>query len=118
MSRALLRVLLAEAIGTGLIVLFGCASVGIFQVASVWGLGVTLAIYTTCSVSGAHLNPAISVAFLLVRPDAYDAFDVAKLGRGPMCVLYQFAQLVGGVAAGAINLFIHGPTIRAFERNG
>merc|ERR1719316_1611431 len=77
---ALLRALLAEAIGTAMIVLFGCGSVcsslsgayqGIWQVASVWGFGVALAIYATAEASGAHLNPAVTLAFLLVRPQAH-----------------------------------------------
>ncbi|CAE7218955.1 glpF [Symbiodinium sp. CCMP2456] len=76
----LLRALAAEAIGTGLIVLFGCGSVcatlsgaysGVWQVAAVWGLGVSLAIYCTAEASGAHLNPAVTLAFLLVRPQAH-----------------------------------------------
>ena len=32
----------------------------------VWGLGVSLAIYSTAEASGAHLNPAITLAFQLV----------------------------------------------------
>ena len=62
-----------ELIGTFLLVFFGCGSVatavltsaqvGIFQVAIVWGIGITTAIYLTASLSGAHLNPAVTVAF-------------------------------------------------------
>jgi len=115
----LMRALLAEAIGTGMIVLFGCGSVcstlsgayeGIWQVAVVWGFGVALAIYSTAEASGAHLNPAITLAFQLVRPQAH--------GMTPLkSVLYIIAQLVGGVLCGAINLGVYSSTITAYERS-
>jgi glycerol uptake facilitator protein len=64
-----------EALGTFLLVFFGCGSVatsvltgaltGGFQVAIVWGIGIAVAIHLTGSLSGAHLNPAITVAFAL-----------------------------------------------------
>eukprot|EP00429_Kryptoperidinium_foliaceum_P068060 CAMPEP_0176063046 /NCGR_PEP_ID=MMETSP0120_2-20121206/31441_1 /TAXON_ID=160619 /ORGANISM="Kryptoperidinium foliaceum, Strain CCMP 1326" /LENGTH=351 /DNA_ID=CAMNT_0017396615 /DNA_START=62 /DNA_END=1117 /DNA_ORIENTATION=- len=115
----LMRALAAEAIGTGMIVLVGCGSVcsslsgaysGIWQVAIVWGIGVALAIYSTADISGAHLNPAITLAFQLVRPEAH--------GMTPKkSALYVVAQFVGAIACAAINLAIYSDTIEAFERN-
>lgn len=79
------------------------------QVAAVWGLGVSLAILSTADASGAHLNPAVTLAFLLVRPSAHGMTPTKAL-------LYTVAQLLGGVAGGAVNLAVHGTTIAAFER--
>jgi hypothetical protein len=74
---SLRREMLAELIGTFLIVQLGTGSVmsavytdslvGLFQIASVWMVAVTVAICTTASISGAHLNPAISVCFRIVK---------------------------------------------------
>lgn len=110
----------AEALGTFLLVLFGTGSVaaavftgaqvGLWQVAVVWGFGVTVAIYVTAAVSGAHLNPAVSFAFAILRKDEF------KLQR---MFAYWGAQMVGAVLAGLIVLAMFGPFIRDFEdRNG
>lgn len=105
---------LGEFIGTFLLVLFGTASVavavlfnayaGLLQVAAVWGIGVTLAIYATRHLSCAHLNPAVSLGMVLA-------------GRMNPRLLpwYWCAQLVGGVAAGATLLLLFGGAIAEFE---
>ena len=63
----------AEFVGTYLLVLLGCGAVhasvltgaqsGLWQVAIVWGIAIMLAVYTVGSISGAHINPAITLAF-------------------------------------------------------
>eukprot|EP00443_Scrippsiella_acuminata_P085666 CAMPEP_0115392614 /NCGR_PEP_ID=MMETSP0271-20121206/11312_1 /TAXON_ID=71861 /ORGANISM="Scrippsiella trochoidea, Strain CCMP3099" /LENGTH=366 /DNA_ID=CAMNT_0002816201 /DNA_START=21 /DNA_END=1122 /DNA_ORIENTATION=- len=112
------RALLAEAFGTAMIVLFGCGSVcstlsgayqGIWQVAIVWGFGVALAIYSTAEASGAHLNPAITLAFQLIRPQAHGMTPLKSLA-------YVAAQFAGAIVGAIINLAVYSNTIEAFER--
>jgi MIP family channel proteins len=118
-------VYLAELLGTFLLVLFGTGSVaaavltgaqtGLWQVAVVWGFGVTLAIYATASISGAHLNPAVTLAFAIFRGDEFPRSRVLP---------YWGAQLAGGVLAGAVVLATFGAFIdrfndeRGLERGG
>ncbi len=112
----LLNACLAEALGTFILVLFGIGSVaaavftgaqvGLWQVAAVWGFGVTLAIYVTGAVSGAHLNPAISLAFAIFRSRQ---FPVNRL------FAYWGAQLLGAVIAGVAVLILFNPFIDKFE---
>jgi len=64
--------IVGEFVGTFLLVFFGCGSVcaavttgdavGVFQVAIVWGIGIAAAIYLTAALSGAHLNPAVTIS--------------------------------------------------------
>ncbi len=95
------RLFLAEAVGTFLLVLFGCGSVhtavlmnaqtGLWQVAIVWGLAIMLAIYVVGAVSGAHINPAITLALAVWRRFSWS--------RVP---LYVAAQMCGAMAAAAV----------------
>ncbi|MBD1575996.1 aquaporin [Vibrio sp. S11_S32] len=66
---------IAEFIGTGLLIFFGVgcvaalvltgASFGQWEISIIWGIGVAIAIYCTGGVSGAHLNPAVTIALTL-----------------------------------------------------
>ncbi|MDM3762336.1 aquaporin, partial [Proteus mirabilis] len=38
------------------------AQLGLWEIRIIWGLGVALAVYLTAGTSGAHLNPAVTVA--------------------------------------------------------
>ena len=110
------RAFAGEAVGTYIMVLFGTGSVaaavvagaqvGLWQVAVVWAFGVALAIYATANVSGAHLNPAISLAFACFRRAEFKA---------RMLPLYWSAQLTGAVLAGLTVLAAFGPFITRFE---
>jgi hypothetical protein len=116
-KKKLFRQMVAEMIGTFFIVLVGTGSVmsaiytdslvGLFQIASVWIIAVTLGITTTASVSGAHLNPAISIAFAMLRPSK--AFGWSKV------IPYSLAQLLGAVLGSWTNYRMYASTIQAFE---
>lgn len=103
-----------EFFGTFLLVFFGCGSVaaavltgaqvGLFQVAIVWGVGIATAIYVTGSLSGAHLNPAVTCALATAG-----RFQAARVGG------YIAAQFAGAfVAAAVLHVLFAGP-LGAFE---
>src|SRR5215207_4872405 len=105
-----------EFVGTFLMVLFGTGAVacavltgalqGLWQVAVVWGFGVTIAIYCSASLSGAHLNPAVSLTFALLRP--------ARFPRSRL-LPYWLAQLLGAIAAGLVVWVAFAPFLARFE---
>lgn len=105
---------MGEFIGTFLLVLFGCgavavtvlfsAHVGLFQVALIWGLGVTVAIYATRHLSNAHLNPAVSIAMVVGRRMAISKLPV-----------YLAAQFSGAFIAAAVLYLLFADSIAQFE---
>ena len=105
---------LGEFIGTFFLVLFGlgaiCASTifeshsGLFQVALLWGIAVTLAVYVGRHLCNAHYNPAVSVAMV-----------VSKRMNAKRLPTYLIAQFMGGFFAGLMVYLLFNPSIQAFE---
>ena len=103
-----------EFVGTFILVFFGCGSVtaavttgaevGVFQVAIVWGLGIATAIYLTAALSGAHLNPAVTISLA-----AWGDFPKRRVPG------YIATQLAGAIAASALLFVIFGGAICEFE---
>jgi glycerol uptake facilitator protein len=103
-----------ESLGTFILVFFGCGSVaasvltgaqvGVFQVAIVWGIGISAAIYLTASLSGAHLNPAVTMAFA-----AWGGFPWRKVPR------YILAQFAGAFAASFVLYAMYHGVLAAYE---
>ncbi len=112
----LVHQMIAEMVGTFLLTLFIIGAVaaavltgsqvGLWQVAAVIGFGVSLAIYATAAVSGAHLNPAVSLAMALFRGGDFPARRIPA---------YWGAQLAGAAVAGLVLLAVFGPFLERFE---
>ena len=108
------REFIGEALGTYVLVLFGCGSVavsvlfdahqGLMQVALAWGIGVMLAIYLTRHLSCTHLNPAVSLAMVVSRRMSARRLPV-----------YLGAQLAGAILAGLTLYALFAPSIAAYE---
>lgn len=103
-----------EFIGTFIIVFLGCGSVavtvlfsahvGLFQVAIIWGLAVTLAIYATRRLSCAHLNPAVSIAMV-----------VSRRMHAALLLWYLGAQFSGALVAAICLYWLFYTSIIQFE---
>jgi glycerol uptake facilitator protein len=103
-----------EFFGTFLLVFFGCGSVcaavttgaqvGIFQVAIVWGLGIAIAIHLTAALSGAHLNPAVTISMAV-----WGGFP------GSRVMGYIMAQVAAAFVSAAVLYVLFGGAIREFE---
>ncbi len=112
--RPLLASCLAEVLGTFLLILFGCGAVhvavlmgeltGLWQVGTVWGVSIMLAIYIFGPISGAHINPAITVGLA--------GWGLFPKGR---VVPYVAAQLLGAFSAAAALYFLFHPQLAAKE---
>ena len=94
---------LAEVVGTFSLILLGdgvvaaAVLIGSYDpigVAWVWGLAVMVAVYVAGGISGAHLNPAVTVAFAVYRK-----FPKIKI------VPYVLAQVVGAFLGAAAVYF-------------
>ncbi len=94
-------------LGTFLLVLFGCGAVhsavllgdltGLWQVGIVWGLGIAVAIYAVGGISGAHINPAITLGMA-----------ANGLFRWKDVLPYVIAQLAGAfLAAACLFMLFH-----------
>src|SRR6476646_4276644 len=119
----LLAELIAEFLGTFVLILFGTGVVamvvlfpgqtpgemihgGYTNITLGWGLGVTMGIYVAGKVSGAHLNPAVTLALAVFR-----GFPWKKVAP------YSLAQTAGAFSAAALVFRNYRPAFRAFDPN-
>ena len=93
--------LIAEVFGTFVLVLFGCGTaviaggfVGYMGIALAFGLSIVAAAYSIGAISGAHLNPAVSLG--MVTAGRMSASDF---------VGYAVAQIIGAIL-GALVLYL------------
>jgi glycerol uptake facilitator protein len=111
MDTSLSRRLAAEGLGTALLIVFGPGSVvaalhlgggeldyaGLGMIALSFGLVVAIVIYAFGTTSGAHINPAVTVALAVTRRFPWK--DVAP---------YLGAQLLGGLLGALLVLALFG----------
>lgn len=99
------RKLLAELIGTFALVFAGCGAIVVNEVSggalghlgicTIFGLIVMAVVYSFGDVSGAHINPAVTIAFWLSG-----RFPVKEVAP------YIVAQVLGAIGASALTLFL------------
>ncbi len=104
----------AEIVGTFLLVFLGCGAVhsavltgslnGLYQVGIVWGVAIMMAVFTVGRVSGAHINPAITIGLAMWRMMNWR--DVPG---------YIFGQMLGAFLAAAALFVIFQDDLAAKE---
>jgi glycerol uptake facilitator protein len=117
----LLAELIAEFLGTFVLILFGTGVVamvvlfpsrnpgetihgGYTNITLGWGLAVTMGVYIAGRISGAHLNPAVTLALAVFR-----GFSWRKV------LPYSIAQTAGAFAAAAIVFWNYLPAFRQVD---
>ncbi len=115
MRKTIVGELSAEFLGTMILILFGCGVVaqvitGGFPdevnggdhntIAWGWGLGVAFGVFVAARISGAHLNPAVTLALAVFR-----GFEWRKV------LPYSLAQLAGAFVAAIIVRFVYADQI-------
>ena len=117
MRKDTLGQMISEAVAMFLIIAFGDSVAAMYTlyvpspyqqaywgVCIAWGLAVTLAIYSTASVSGCHANPAVTLALAVYRK-----FPWHKV------LPYWFAHVVGAFAGAALVYLLFSPVIDQFN---
>lgn len=107
--------LLAELAGTMILILFGVGVVAQVvtgdgalgdhdSIAWAWGLGVTFGVYVAARTSGAHLNPAVTLALA-----TFEDFPWRKVAP------YMLAQTVGAFLAALVVRWIYSDAIATVD---
>ncbi len=112
MKNSYLGELCAEFLGTMILILFGVGVVAQVvttpdgslgdhdSIAWAWGIGVTMGVYVAARLSGAHINPAVTIALA-----AFKGFPWRKV------LPYSLAQTAGAFVAAAIVRFVYSDLI-------
>ena len=106
----------AEFLGAALLIFFGTgcvaalklagASFGLWEISVVWGVGVSMAIYLSAGISGAHLNPAVSIALWL-----FAGFEGRKVPY------YILSQVLGAFAGAALVYAMYAQLFFDYEQS-
>ena len=105
----------AEFLGTALMIFFGTgcvaalkvagASFGLWEICIIWGMAVSMGIYLSAGISGAHLNPAVSIALSL-----FAGFEKRKLP------FYIASQIAGAFCGAGLVYLLYVSLFFDFER--
>lgn len=115
MTRGVVREMLAEFLGTFVLIVFGVGVVAqtvlskgtagsTLSINISWGLAVTMGCYVSAGVTGAHLNPAVTLALA-----AHRRFPWRKVGP------YAIAQVAGAFVASAVVYLTYREALTAFD---
>ena len=105
----------AEFLGTFVLIVFGSAVVAqvvlggggngtYISINIAWGLAVTMGVYASAGVSGAHLNPAVTLALAVHRGFPW-----------PKVVPYMLAQLAGAFLGAAVTFLTYREAFDRFD---
>jgi len=109
------RATIGEIIGTFVLVFIGIGSVALavlydalnlYQIAGIWSVAVILGIYSSKNLSNAHLNPAVSIGFVVSKE-----LKISEL------FFYLIGQLTGAILAGFAIYFIFSSDISLYENS-
>jgi glycerol uptake facilitator protein len=120
-KETLIGELLAEFAGTFILIIFGVGVVAQVvagggltnpagglgnhdSIAWAWGLGVVMGVYVAARISGAHLNPAVTVALA-----AFRGFPWRKVAP------YAAAQIAGAFVAALLIRWVYNDVLTAFD---
>lgn len=109
---------IGEAIGVFFIVFFGCGIIfvailfngvgDLFSAGMAWGFAVALAVYAGASMSGAHFNPAVTLALAVTKRFPWN-----------QVVQYWISQIVGGFLGALALIGLFGDAFQKFaDKNG
>jgi len=115
MRHGLMREVLAELLGTTVLLVFGLGVVAqtvlsrqtagsMLSINICWGIGVMMGCYVAAGVTGAHLNPAVTIALAVHR-----RFPWAKVGA------YIGAQFAAALIASSLVFAAYHDSLAAFD---
>ncbi|MGL5345779.1 MAG: MIP/aquaporin family protein [Peptostreptococcaceae bacterium] len=114
MKKSLMGECFAEFIGSWVLLFIGAgsvaslvlagASISQWEISIIWGLGVTMAIYITGTVSGTHINPAVTIGLMIHRK-----FPKEKV------LPYIISQVLGCFAGAATVYFLFQNLFTSYE---
>jgi aquaporin Z len=133
MGKSLFKAGVAESLGTFILVFVGSSAAcmnefmstelgdktpfGLLGVALAYGMALMIGVYATAGISGAHLNPAISLGMMLIgkcdgkRAMTYILFQIIGALIAGLCVMGMFSQYRGAAPYLGTPGFVDNPDL-------